>query len=59
MPGFELQAFHEIPKSEAPIILSLSPVTASVEVACIGSGVGISEDVLLISAGSEVPLPKV
>ena len=28
MPGFELKAFEEIPKSDASNILSLSPVTA-------------------------------
>ena len=27
---FELQAFHEMPKSDAPIIFSFSPVTTGV-----------------------------
>ena len=46
MPGFELQAFREVPKSDAPIIFSLSPVTTGVYAACIGSGLGISEDLV-------------
>ena len=41
MPGFELQAFREMPKSDAPIIFSLSPITT-----------GIYE--LFISAGSDL-----
>ena len=46
--------FREIPKSDAPIIFSLSPVTTGIYVACIGSGVGISEAVLFISVGSDL-----
>ena len=59
MPDFELQAFHEMPKSGVPIIFSLSPVTTGIYVACIGSGVGISEDVLFISAGSDLLVTEV
>ena len=44
MPRFELHAFQRMPKSDDPVIFSLSPVTTGVKVACIGSGLGISED---------------
>ena len=46
MPGFELEAFREMPTSDAPIIFySVSRFYRCVA-ACIGSGVGILEDLV-------------
>ena len=38
MPGLGLQAFHKMPKSDAPIIFSLSPVTTGIYVLFISAG---------------------